>query len=245
VIDQEVTSDTSPLNCPWFAFLFTVAFAPLGLAIAQEEPAATTKGHGAAEIRIQSGNTIRAYKAACWFAIDSPDGKTLATGSADRVVRPRDVASLKAKAALRGHTGAVNFAANSPDGKHLVSGSSDGEILAWDPANGMECARLTGHIKPVRTVAFSPDGKTPAGAGVRQAVQLFDSSTGQVRTALAVETNARPVTFSPDGQFVAAGLYSGEVVDWDVATGEFERSLPGQKALVYRIVLAPDGKSIN
>ncbi len=198
-----------------------------------------------AEIRLQSRDTIHAHQAACWFAIYSPDGKTLATGSADRVVRPWDVASLKATAAPRGHTGAVNSAAYSPDGKYLVSGSSNGEFLAWGLANGKESARLTGHIKPVRTVAFSPDGKTPAGAGVRQAVQLFDSSTGQVRTALAVETNARPVTFSPDGQFVAAGLYSGEVVDWDVAAGKLEWSLSGHKALVYRIDLAPDGKSIN
>ncbi|MEJ7637895.1 MAG: hypothetical protein WKF75_07925 [Singulisphaera sp.] len=60
---------------------------------------------------------------------------------------------------------------------------------------------------------------------------------------MAVETNAHPVTSSPDGQFVAAGLYSGEVVDWDVATGKLEWTLSGHKA--WSTGSIPPGRQIN
>jgi WD40 repeat protein len=60
----------------------------------------------------------------------SPDGKRLATTSADATVKVWDVSSVKELSrdplTLFGHTAAVYRAAFSPDGKRLATASQDG-----------------------------------------------------------------------------------------------------------------------
>jgi RNA polymerase sigma factor (sigma-70 family) len=70
-------------------------------------------------------------KAGSCFAF-SPDGKLLARGGFDQIVRVWDVQTGRPLAAFKGHGGAVTSLAFSPDGKTLASGSADSTALIWD-----------------------------------------------------------------------------------------------------------------
>lgn len=61
----------------------------------------------------------------------SPDGRWLASGGMDNVVRLWDAKSGKLVRALMGHTDVINDVAFSPDGRQLASASSDGTIKVW------------------------------------------------------------------------------------------------------------------
>ena len=62
----------------------------------------------------------------------SPNGKFVAAGSLDTVVRIWDVATGVLVERLRGHGDSVYSVAFTPDGKGLVSGSLDKTLKFWD-----------------------------------------------------------------------------------------------------------------
>ena len=64
----------------------------------------------------------------------SPDGTTLASGSADDTVKLWDVATKQNIAHFEGHTDGVTSVSFSPDGTTLASGSADDTVKLWDVA---------------------------------------------------------------------------------------------------------------
>jgi len=108
----------------------------------------------------------------------SPDGKTLAAGTAQRTVKLWDVAIGQEVCTLSGHGLEVWGVAFSPDGKTLASGSLDHTVKLWDAATGQEVRTLSGHTHFVYSVAFSPDGKTLASGSRDGMIKLWDVATG-------------------------------------------------------------------
>jgi WD40 repeat protein/serine/threonine protein kinase len=89
----------------------------------------------------------------------SGDGKRIATGSVDQIVKVWDAErGGPALLDLKGHTGHVFSVAFSPDGKRIVSGSGDRTVRVWDVQTGTTLAELKGHTGAVMSVSFSADG---------------------------------------------------------------------------------------
>ena len=109
----------------------------------------------------------------------SPDGKTLASGSADRTIKLWDSRKGECLQTWQGHSNLVSSVAFSRDGKILASGSSDRRIKLWDSRTG-ECLQTwQGHSDIVNSVAFSPDGKTLASSSGDGTIKLWDVKTGE------------------------------------------------------------------
>ncbi len=87
-----------------------------------------------------------------------PDGKLLALGSGDTMLKLWDVATGAAARTLSGQVGEVSSVAFSPDGRPLASGSADKTVQLWGVKTGGRLGSLTGHAEGISSVAFSPDG---------------------------------------------------------------------------------------
>jgi WD40 repeat protein len=92
----------------------------------------------------------------------SPDGRTLASASADHTIQLWNLRShTPLGQPLNEHTATVSSVAFSPDGRTLASAGADHTIRLWDTHERKPLGvPLTGHRAGVRSVAFSPDGRT-------------------------------------------------------------------------------------
>ncbi len=135
----------------------------------------------------------------------SPDGKTLATGSADHTVKLWNTQTWTMQRTLSGHRSLVSSVAFSPDGRTLASASYDDTVKLWDAQTGELKRTLTRDRISAWSVVFSPDGKTVVSGGF--GVRFWDAQTGELLRTL--DEAVAPVSSSPDGKSVSKNSVTG------------------------------------
>jgi WD40 repeat protein len=154
----------------------------------------------------------------------SPDGKTIAAGSADDTAYVWDLASRTLLAALP-HPGPVLSVTYGLGSDVLVTGGADGVARMWHLPSPV----VTGFKGSVFTVAFSPDGRyliTASGDGL---LQRFDVTSPSRPTPLGPPLTASgldgTVAYGPGGR-IAAGTGNGAIRLWNAANPNHTDALP-------------------
>lgn len=112
----------------------------------------------------------------------SPDGRLLARGGSDGVVRISEVvtgAEGREIAAFYGHVRGIRAVAWSPDGVLIASASLDGTIRLWDanaPPEAAALRALTGHTSGVTAVTFSADGRLLISGGFDGTIRVWGTA---------------------------------------------------------------------
>ncbi|WP_293332349.1 NACHT domain-containing protein [Microcoleus sp. CAWBG58] len=175
--------------------------------------------------------------------IFSPDGKLLATGDTDGVVRLWEPSSGREILTCKGHSNVVESVAFSPDGKILVSGSYDKTIKLWDFKTG-ECLNcFEGHTESVMSVRFNPDGNVLASGSFDGTVRLWDIRTGECCKILQDQTKVVfSVAFHPAGEMLATGSGDQTIKLWNIKSGECLKIFEGHTKNVFSVAFNPTGE---
>ena len=151
----------------------------------------------------------------------SQDGKMVAVGAAERLVRILDMPSgTERKLFENVHQSTVYYTAFSPDGKQLLTAGKDAAAVMIDIASGRR-RTLTKLALPstqqIRQVAFTPDGRFAAVATTTGYIHFFDATTdAPVKTVTIKENGFYSMIFSRKGDVMLTGMMDGLVLFWNM-----------------------------
>lgn len=165
----------------------------------------------------------------------SHDGRFVAAGSLDNIVRIWDVQTGYLVERLKGHEDSVYSVAFTPDGKGLVSGSLDRKLKHWDLTPFLRSNARKDALPPATPGPMPhPNAivRVPEGGERGSSCTLnFDGHNDFVLS----------VAVSHEGQWVVSGSKDRSVLFWDARTAQAQFALHGHKNSVISIDLSPTG----
>jgi hypothetical protein len=189
------------------------------------------------------------------LALDK-DGKKLAAGGCDRLVRIWDLSpgydKARAETPIENHADWVFGVTFSPDGKHLLTASRDKTAKVWDIAAKESVATFPDHQNGVYAVAITHDGKFGISAGEDNNVRYWEATdaTKKIGKQIRVGGGHGKAVFriayhaDPKTPMIATCSADGTVRLWNPMNGAAVRTLGGHTDWVYAVAISPDGKQV-
>jgi WD40 repeat protein len=207
------------------------------------------------ETVVQAGH-YAAVTAVCY----SPDGKFVATGSADKTIilwRSMDGKEIRS---LRGSTSGISIIEFNRLGSAILSLSDDGTCIVWDVTTGKQIRRINPDGIRFSCVSFSPDGSQIVTGSRKSGISVWNIQRGEelltlkpVPVDLYFEKGfdypeTRTVAFSSDGQFILAGSGDNTAILFDAKTGreirKFKKTFSTCTSCITDAAITPDNKYV-
>lgn len=180
----------------------------------------------------------------------SADGKKLAAGGCDRLVRIWDLtpsyAIAKLEQTIENHADWVFGVAFAPDGKRLLTSSRDKTAKVWDLATRESVLTFPDHQNTVYGVAVKADGKLAYSAGEDNQLRTWNAQ-GDGKQVRVSGGHAKPifkVLRHPTQPLLVTCSADQTVRIWNADSGAAVRTMSGHTDWVYTVAISPDGNLI-
>jgi WD40 repeat protein len=181
----------------------------------------------------------------------SPNGRLIATGSADGTARLWDAATgLQLGAPFVHQPGAkgddVRHVSFSPDSRRILTVGGNRFARVFDATRHAEVfPGGLNNITLISSARFSHDGKRIATAGSSEIVRLWDAATGEQLAPLEGTGQVNDLAFSPDDTLLGtAGTNDTLARVWNLAKQSSVAIITKHRGPVESINFTPDGRSV-
>jgi WD40 repeat protein len=180
----------------------------------------------------------------------SADGKKLAAGGCDRLIRVWDLspgyANVKLDQTIENHADWVFGVVFAPDGKHLLTASRDKTAKVWDLTAKESVLTFPDHQNTVYSVAVKSDGKLGFSVGEDNQLRTWNAQ-GEGKQVRASGGHTKPifkVVRHPTQALLATCSADQTLRLWNLDNGSAVRTMTGHTDWVYTVAFSPDGNLI-
>ena len=177
----------------------------------------------------------------------SPDGKLIAIGGPNKIVKVFNVADGKQIYEIKKHTDWITALEFSPDGTKLATGDRAGGIHLWEAATGGIIVSLSEHKDSITALSWRADGRLLASSSEDGQIIIWDAQDGFPAASIAkAHTGKTPpggvlsIWFMADGRLASVGrdrtmkIWTGE--------GKPVSSTPVESDLLTKVTSSFDSK---
>jgi WD40 repeat protein len=193
---------------------------------------------------VASGQFLRSLAQPSWVTALAfrGDGRFVATGHDDGLVRLWEIHNGQLVQELARHERPISALAFSPQGGRLASAAEDKSICVWDLRGDRLLDQITGHTDRIDALAWHPQGHTLASAGWDGTVRLWDADTFKPLILLNYHAlQVLALAYSPDGRWLASADSQDVTYVWDVRAGQLRNRFEGHTGQVHCLAFRGDG----
>lgn len=173
----------------------------------------------------------------------SPDGKYIAAGYDNTLVRLWNAKTGSLIKTFEGHTKVVWSVAFSPDGKYLISGSADKTIKQWNVETGELIRTFIGHENTVSFVTYDTGGGYIASGSADGTIKFWDPEKGnEVQTLKGHKETIAAISYSANGKYMSSASWDNNVKIYYAVSGKEIRTLDYHNDKVFGLDFSLDGK---
>lgn len=185
-------------------------------------------------------NTIYGHSNYVFSIAINPQGKTFASGSADKSIKIWDIQTGELLQNLTGHSNYVSSIAFSADGNIIASGGYDKTFKLW---YALSSKTFIEHSGCITSVVFAPNGNLLATASMDKTIKLWDLNTEKLIYTITKHKNyINSLVFSGDGQKLISCDADKTIKIWNTQKGSEINSITEHSDVINTIAISPDNQ---